>query len=388
MKRIALFISQLNSGGAERVVSRAAQILSETYEVEVIVFGATSSSYVFDCSVFSLGTNPTKCLFMKPIVFLRRLVNLNKLISKRHYSAVISFLDTPNILNALIAKKDCKTIISVRNFEFQSASIVSNTLRHLLYKHLLNNVDYIATVSQEIARYISEKYRVTSNKLVTLYNPYNKSQITKLSLEGRVNKVDNTFRVVTMGRIMYQKGYWHLVKSVNLLHNQGYPIELYIIGQEYDNGKIRNMVDSIDSTRYIHFVGELINPFPLILSADVYVQSSIFEGFPNALVEAMVCGKPVISTDCSSGPSEILGNTLKIDKGFKLAEYGVLVDSFDGKENYDIYHIESADINLSAAIEFMIIHEDERKRYASQSYTRSEVFNEDRFSSIVRGMIE
>ena len=92
----------------------------------------------------------------------------------------------------------------------------------------------------------------------------------------------------------------------------------------------------------ILFLGYQENPFKYISKCDLYVCSSLYEGFPNSLVEAMACGTAVLSTDCKTGPREILSSSNHIEtvKDVTIEKYGVLVPRLNAKNDYNIGNIE------------------------------------------------
>jgi len=115
----------------------------------------------------------------------------------------------------------------------------------------------------------------------------------------------------------------------------------------------------------VHLLGYNSNPYPIIKNADLFVLSSAAEGFPNALVEAMILGRPVIASNCPSGPSEILAETESMDiEDMEKSKYGYLTPVGDDKA-------------LKEAIEELLIPNN-YSHYQSMSHSRAKDYNVDK----------
>lgn len=108
-------------------------------------------------------------------------------------------------------------------------------------------------------------------------------------------------------------------------------MSLYLSNEKY-NKNIQKLTKNLQLKDDVLFLGFKNNPFKYIAKADLFVLSSLWEGFPNVLIEAMVCGLPIISTGCRSGPREILAPTYrnKVKNDYYKAEYGVIIPEFNG----------------------------------------------------------
>lgn len=115
------------------------------------------------------------------------------------------------------------------------------------------------------------------------------------------------FCVVTAGRFHAQKGQRYLLEALDeLVHQQGRSIQLVLLGQGELEAELREIVRTRRLDSHVQFAGFVKNPRPWFRSADLFVLPSLYEGMPNALIEAVAVGTPVVSTDCPSGPREIL----------------------------------------------------------------------------------
>jgi glycosyltransferase involved in cell wall biosynthesis len=112
--------------------------------------------------------------------------------------------------------------------------------------------------------------------------------------------------VVAAGRLCRQKGFDLLFEAFGRIAREFPAVRLIILGKGEERDVLRALADSLGISARVDFPGWLPNPHAVISRASVFVLSSRYEGFPNALLEAMACGTPVVSTDCPSGPREIL----------------------------------------------------------------------------------
>lgn len=155
-----------------------------------------------------------------------------------------------------------------------------------------------------------------TNKITTIYNGIEK--IKKLAKEDIPHKKDCPW-VVTACRLNEQKDFSTLLRAFKIVKNES-KAKLLIIGEGELRNHILNLIDGMELNDDVILTGFLQNPFPYIAKADVFVLSSFFEGFGNVLVEAMALGIPTVSTDCPSGPSEIINDGVN---GFLVPVEGV-----------------------------------------------------------------
>ena len=154
---------------------------------------------------------------------------------------------------------------------------------------------------------------------IHIYNPLNQREILNLS-KKKVKKVfkKNVLNIISVGRLVDQKDQITLLKALkNLKNNVNY--RLIIIGRGENKYKIKNFIYQNKMNKFVK-IFYTNNPFPYIKQADLLILSSIFEGLPNVLLEAITLKKFIISSNCPTGPKEILDN----EKGgflYKVGEY-------------------------------------------------------------------
>ncbi|MBN1797199.1 MAG: glycosyltransferase [Spirochaetales bacterium] len=198
-----------------------------------------------------------------------------------------------------------------------------------LIKMLYPAADKVIFKSMSMAHDFKERFRVNMNHVI-INNPCDIKMIERLSGKKDCNlsiAVDSN-TIIAVGRFEKHKHYELLVTVFKRLLADFPLLNLLIIGDGPERPKIRELVNTLNITKQVRLPGRIENPFYFLARAGMYVSCSESEGFPNALLEAMACGLPVISSDCLSGPREILSpdsNQLeRLESGYEKAKYGIL----------------------------------------------------------------
>ena len=177
--------------------------------------------------------------------------------------------------------------------------------------------DAIVGVSKSVVEAFSA-YTGITEKLHVIYNTNEADKIRKMALQNtEYCKKADSIRICSVGRIVTEKGFDRLVNTVTRLHEEGYPVELVIVGGGVGLKELDTRIEKNNASSYIQLTGEQSNPYPIVYNSDFFVCSSVQEGLSTAVTEAIILGKPVISTDVS-GAKEILGDH---------DEYGLVVEN-------------------------------------------------------------
>ncbi|MFW6029413.1 MAG: glycosyltransferase [Halanaerobiales bacterium] len=336
-KNIAILIPKLTNGGAERVASNLSLYLSEDkYNKHVIVYDADKRDYPFEGELISLDSKSIVNPFGKIINFIKRVYKLKKIKKEHNIHTTISLLSGPNLVN-IFAKRNDKVIVSVRNFVSKSSSGFYGRIFNLSIKLLYSKADIIVAVSNTIRNDLVTNFGLNEKKIKVIYNPYDIQKIRELAqekIEEEYRDIFNNPTIITAGRLTKQKGHWHLLRAFKKINEEIPSTNLVILGQGELEDYLKKLAIEMKIDKDVYFVGFKNNPFKYISRSTVFVLTSLFEGFPNALCEAMATNIPVISADCKSGPREILAPNKDItieSKGIEYEEYGILLPTCDGK---------------------------------------------------------
>lgn len=165
-------------------------------------------------------------------------------------------------------------------------------------------LDHLVTVSEECGHILKRRFPMYEHKVDVMYNIVSPAAIYKLALE-RAEWNEAPTRLVSVGRLNYQKGFELAIETCKELVQNGYPIKWYIIGEGEDRGKLEQLI--VDNRLEDAFVlmGLKENPYPYIKDADIYVQPSRFEGKSIAIDEAKILHKPIVVTNFSTAKDQI-----------------------------------------------------------------------------------
>lgn len=335
MKKILFVIPTLTGGGAERVVSRLSQNFPSGIQTDVLINSKSEKDYEFDGNIIELGMKPqvTKTLRYQIVAMWRRYWKLKEIKKNGQYFTVISFLESANIVNILTGNKNCKTILSVRNTISKENRGSYRSIIIPVVRKLYNKADKIVALSKGVEEDLVNNLKLDATKCITIYNGYDISRIRK---DRNVNQGDN-FTFITMGRNVQQKGQWHLIRAFSKVVQECPKAKLVILGQGKLETYLKDLVKDYRLENSVLLKGFVKNPFEELERAQCFVFPSLFEGFGNSLIEALIAGLPVIASDFRYGSREILAPSLDIQEEnfdkIQEEEYGILIPVCSGKNS-------------------------------------------------------
>ena len=301
--RISLVIGSLEAGGAERVMSIMANCWAASgNEISLVTISSANGDwYPLNPTVNRIAlslASPSRHTYNALWNNVRRVAKLRRVLRTTKPDVVISFLDTTNVL-ALLAGMGLgiPVIVSERVDPHQHPiERAWDRMRSWLYCYAKAVV-----VQTDSIREWAERF-VPSRAISVIPNPVR-----------QFNIVDNTSRypgiaptVVAMGRLTRQKGFDLLIKAFAQCAERHCDWSLVILGEGEERARLETMVAEFGLKDRVSLPGIMQNPERLLSQAELFVLSSRYEGFPNALLEAMACGIAVIATDCPSGPRDII----------------------------------------------------------------------------------
>lgn len=369
MKKVAFFIPDLGGAGAERVVSNLTQALAERgYDIFLILYNQNDMAYPYGGKLLTIDGGSGILYKNKMLKFLYRTYRLKMLKLKYKFDVVISFLENPDFQNILTKGKE-KVYISVRNYASKSYSKSKKLISKLLYKR----ADKIIAVSEEIKEDLINNFFIEEGKVKVIYNPYDLEKINLLAQEAIEEKFQDIFNkkcILNTGRLTIQKGQWHLIRAFSHIYNEFSDVDLVFLGEGPLLEKLKRLAENLRIIDRVHFIGFQGNPFKFMKNSSLYVLTSLYEGFPNTLVEAMICGLPVISVNCRSGPREILlSGKDSIDKN-----YGILLEEFQQNEDIEGLILSEEEKKMAARICQLLRNNEEYQAYRTKSIERSKDF--------------
>ncbi len=232
---------------------------------------------------------------------VRRVLSLRRAIRKAQPNIVISFLDTTNVLTLMAGwGLGIPIIVSERTDpRHHSIGKIWNKLRSLTYRR----ADAVVVQSSAVSHWASSFLRRSSVHVIP--NPV--GQV--VSGAGHASSIQRrSHTVVAMGRLGREKGFDLLLEAFGRCAETHSGWSLVILGEGQERLNLEALAADLGITDRVNIAGQVHDPIAILRDADLFVLSSRYEGFPNALLEAMACGLAVISADCPSGPSDIIRN--------------------------------------------------------------------------------
>ncbi|GKX68073.1 glycosyltransferase [Inconstantimicrobium mannanitabidum] len=349
MKKILFVIDTLEGAGAEKVLINILKNMDYTrFEVDLLLIfkcGAFLKDVPKEVNILNIYNDYKNKPFKKvySILFHR---SIYKKVVKKQYDVEVAFLDaSPVFFVAHSPNKKSKKIAWIHIDRLQSKPIIHRIQNEELYLPF----DKIICVSNQVKESFSTLFKnIEDRKLKTIYNPIDSADIMKKIDEKREER--NLLTFTSVGRLTYQKGYDILLKVHKRLIDEGLVHKIEILGQGPEKDKLQEMIEQYNVKDTFILLGFQQNPYRIVNNSDGFICSSRYEGFSLAIAEALVLGKPVVSTDVA-GPMELL------DKG----KYGLLV--------------ENTEQGLYEGLKKFILDEELRNKYAEKAMERREFFD-------------
>lgn len=377
-KKILLMVPNLQQGGMEKVCALTADILSKQFDVYLAIFTEKDIFYRPEAvEIININSDVKTGKIKKVINVFERTGKIRKIKKQYKIDITMSFGSTASLVNVLTMYKDTK-ISAIHGY-----NLLSEKLRMVLIGRLS---DMVLCCSKMIAEEYRQQY--AAKKVLALYNPYYIEDIAKRSYEEIAPKHSRFFEtsdkmIATMSREDDVKGFWHLIKLFAVLADKMNNVRMVIIG-DGDFSEYKKLARDLKVDSKILFAGKLQNPFSYLRLCDVYVMTSINEGLPNGLIEAMAVGLPIVSANCKSGPSEILHTDYEqaaCQEGIFEADFGVLMPKLNPVKNVNPEEIEE---NERIYAEYLCEFLKDEKRLAlrkEQSFERSRFFRAERYEA-------
>lgn len=384
MKNLAIIVHSLNSGGAERTASNLSLLLSNHYNVHLILFDGSNISYPYKGTLHNLNIPSASSPLKKTNNLIKRARMTKELKRKLGINYSISLMDGANIVNVLSSVGD-RIITSVR-IQMSKSRNASHGLTGLINRRIMKYIGRksykIVALSKGVEEDLNLVYRIPHNKLETIYNPCDYEALLKNADKNNI-QLDSGNAIVTMGRMTDQKGQWHLIRAITEIKKTVPNIKLYVLGIGPLENELKNLTRELNLEDCVFFLGFIKAPHACFKYCDAFVFPSEFEGLGNVLLEAMAFGLPCISSDCFSGPREIIAPGTQVKEhlnSVELCEYGILT-SVCGKGEFDAQSpLTTEELQLAKSIIMLLTDDDLRLHYKSKSLERREFFSPEKIA--------
>ena len=299
--KIAFYISSLGKGGAERVITNVANYFASDDKNEVyLILERPTINYKVDknVNITVLDKKVKKYnLISKKIRYIKYYFKLKKLFKVINPDIIVSFLAVPSFMAILSKTNTSKIIVGVRN---DPKTEYTTFLKKKMMLHLYPRADGFVFQTNDAKDYFKN---IISCKQTIIYNAISQDFINYRTDAQKEKKI------VAVGRLHWQKNYPLLINAFEILLKKHDDYKLIIYGEGDERNKLQSLINSKNLNSKVDLAGNVSDIKKFICNSALFVMSSDFEGMPNSLIEAMVLGLPVISTDCPcGGPRELIIN--------------------------------------------------------------------------------
>ncbi len=369
--RLLVFINTLQTGGSERVVSLLLQNLYNDFDIHLAMYtNIIEYEIPKEIKILDLKQplNESKLkLFLKAPSLAKKITEYSR---KHDIRTSVAFLYRPCYINSLMKTRfGYKGFVIMCERTHQSAILQGYSwflrlMTRMIIRFAYQNADLVLTNSYVMQEDLVRNLDIKSPTRV-IYNPVDIDFIKKQSLEEPAFTFDpGTFYFISVGGFRKEKNHQLLIEAFFILRKL--PCKLVIVGGGAEEENCKQKVQDLDIADSVIFCGFDNNPFKYVSRSQCFVLSSDVEGFPNVLLEALACEKPIISTDCTSGPRELLAPNSDIHhmavNHFEIGEYGILTPINDIA-------------TLAAAMKRMYEDTQLRELYTSRAGERAAQFN-------------
>lgn len=329
---IVFLINSLCEGGAERAMLTLSKSFVEDGHKVTILALTKNNFYTIPNGVelvYLSKMNDSLSGLIKMFYMPYHAWRVKQYVKKHNVALVQSYLFRANFVNLISSIFGSKQVIQVVNRSVVSRFFkegLSGKINLFLIRYLYPKSDRVIHISLQMKEDFNKHFFKSKNEKV-IYNPYDVDSVLRQSKEP---VEDFTFEshkryIITVGRLIPLKRFQDVLEAMNHLDSD---IELILLGDGAERTFLEERAKKFSLDKRVHFLGQVENPFKYITKSDIFILSSSVEGFPNVLLESMLCKTVVISSDCLSGPREILApkseSAKRLSDGMELSEFGIL----------------------------------------------------------------
>ncbi len=324
--RVLMLITNMGKGGAQRVFYDHSTAFMRFVDVEEAVFNRDHQDRIYDTNLPLHDLDrPTLLYRLGPLGrMFSRALTLRRIVAERGFDVVISHMDGANWVNVLSFSR-ARKILVVHGTILRDENIkgVKQWLRlNCIFPALYNLADRTVAVSEGIARELHQSAGVSDvHAIPNFFDLGALRRAAKIPVPSRFERIFERRNVlITSGRLSEQKKQIHLLDLLSQLKSRFQDACLVILGDGELRTHLINRCAELNLSTFtawesaslakreydVYFLGYVENPYQYLSRSTLFLFPSAWEGFPLALCEAMICGLPVVTADCPTGPREIL----------------------------------------------------------------------------------
>ena len=400
-KNLLLMVPMLHQGGFERVCVQTARLMEPYYHVSILIFSSKDINYdITGLDVIDIDLpGGKKGKLGKTLNVIKRALAVRKIKRQRKIDITYSFGSSANYVNVFSRAGD--VILT----GLRCSTDMENPAQVRL---LCRKSDRVLSCSKEIMRQLSREYDYHKSQYA--YNPLDVESIRRFAEEEiddfpflqeagtDTDQNDKLQIMISVGRQDYIKGFWHLIKAFSIVAASHPRARLIIVGAG-NFEPYHKLAGELHIAEKVAFTGVRKNPFPYVKKSDLYILSSNHEGFPNSLLEAMALGKPIIATDCKTGPREILLSDEELQQLMKQTPdgasttdtidgaYGILMHDLSEQEDLRSENITKDDMDLACEMIRFLDNPAKMQKYSKYALERANVYKPEKYREDLKAIL-
>jgi glycosyltransferase involved in cell wall biosynthesis len=301
--KLIIFFPSIEGGGVEKNFFIISNYLAKKYK-NIHLISSPKNKIPIHPKVKIIGVKNNFIFPNSRIIkiFISMLYLIKEIIFDRKV-LVLSFQAN---LYAILICKIFHTKIIIRS-NSSPTGWTKSIIKKNIFKWFLKYPKAIIVNSVDFKNEMKKKFNIESKCIL---NPLDKKNIlrnSKKKIKKKIYKKKKSLKLICIGRLVDQKDHLTLLKAINLIHLR-INVELLIVGRGQNKSQIKDFINQNKLDESITLIDFKPNPYPYIKLSNALILSSKYEGLPNVLLEALTLGKPIISSDCPTGPREILSN--------------------------------------------------------------------------------
>lgn len=371
---IAILVPSLGIGGAERVAAYLGNYYYEKGHNVFYFFLANSGRAFFPAKgtvvkthVFSPFLRGKTTDIIRELAFAAH--SYRKLKKRYRIDVAISFMETCNYINICSKGKE-KVVISVRTVLSERSECRGVILNKSWIKALYNRADQIVAVSEYVKNDLSKEYGIRDKKIVAIPN----ISVLYESIQEDLPWKYGSKAIVSVGRLDPIKQHDRMIRAFSYVSKRQPEARLLLVGGGNQINYLQSVCKKMQMENSVVFIGESTDVGYYLQHARAFVMSSRVDGFPNAMVEAMACGVPVITTDSRGGCGEIVGKVRSADE-IQYCKYGILTPHMEGQPSEQI-QLSKEEKMLGEGMLQLLENDELNKKYSDRARKRSEDYSE------------
>ncbi len=303
-KKLIMFMPFIGGGGVEKNLYTISNHLADKLDVTICTLSKNkrnkfNNNVKFLSPKFKISKNINIRL-----KYIFCLLTLLKFLKRNKNSLVFAF--QANIYCILICKLLGVSIIVRSNSS--PSGWYHNVFKKILYSFIISKADIVVVNSLEFKKEMESRFKI---KVKCIYNPLDKKKIfhqSKKGIKDKFFKSKKDLKILNIGRLTEQKDQITILKALKILKKKNIKFKALILGSGVEENNLKRYIQNNNLQNVVKIKNFIENPFGIMSQADLFILSSKYEGLPNVLLEAASLKKLIISTDCPTGPKEILCN--------------------------------------------------------------------------------